>query len=468
MLKLGRRDRNRALKGASHAWKRVRGLADRTAHQLQHQTKSLKTAGRRAKAHKAADQKAARKIRSTPRHRGLASAARLGSVAPRGRLEAIGWFLLAGVILAWPRSQSPFDWSFLRKGAAAAVIDPSTEVAAADLAEPGRGRAAHSPREIPLRGWKDIFWRTWREFNRDNIPQVAGGVAFFGLLAVFPAMAAFVSLYGLFFDVPTAYAQLNVLSGVVPAAALQLVGEQMIRLAAARHTGLGFAFAISLLLSVWSANAGVKALIVGLNVAFEEREKRNLLKLNLVSLGFTVGLILFLILALGAVVAVPIVLAFIGYKGAALAVLRWPLMLGVAMLGLAALYRFGPSRDSGRWRWVSWGSGFAAVLWLTASLLFSFYVAHFGSYDKTYGSLGAVVGFMTWIWLSTITVLVGAELNSEMEHQTAVDTTTGAPKPMGQRGARVADTLGEPRPPKGVAAPPPAPAPGRGAAQPAA
>jgi membrane protein len=328
--------------------------------------------------------------------------ASIGPDAPRGRLQAVGWFLLAGAILAWSRSRFRFP--------------PEAKALAGAAAEPGHDRAARH-RQIPLKGWKGILWRTWRDFGRDNIFQVAGGVAFFGLLAIFPAIGAFVSLYGLFSDVNQAEAQLRLLQGMLPEGALQLVGDQMIRLAAARHSGLGLAFAVSLLVSLWSANAGIKALIVGLNIAFEEKEKRNLLALNLVSLAFTVGMILFLLAALGAVVATPIILAYVGYKGALLAGLRWPLLLGVSMLGLSALYRYGPSRRQAQWRWVTWGGAFATLLWLTASLLFSFYVAHFGSYNRTYGSLGAVVGFMTWIWISTITVLLGAELDSEIEHQ---------------------------------------------------
>lgn len=317
-----------------------------------------------------------------------------------------------------------------------------------DFAQPGRGRAANSPEQIPLRGWRDILWRTWREFNHDHIPQVAGGVAFFGLLAVFPAIGVFVSLYGLFSNVDIARAQLELLAGVLPEAALQLVGDQMMRLAAARHTGLGIAFVTSLAVSLWSANAGMKALIVGLNIAFEETEKRNLIRLNLISLGFTAGMIMFLLAAFSAVVAGPILLAHIGGEAMVIAVLRWPLLLAIAVAGLAVLYRFGPSRDREKWRWVSWGSAFAALLWLSASLLFSFYVAHFGSYDRTYGSLGAAVGFLTWMWISTITILLGAELNSEIEHQTAVDTTTGRPEVMGLRNAHMADTLGKPAPEK--------------------
>ncbi len=374
-----------------------------------------------------------------------------------GRLEALGWFLAAGVILAWPRERSPFDWSFLKRQ----VTPPKShadEVIAAHQLEPGRGRNAEHPGQIPIRGWKDIFWRAWTEFNRDNIPQVAGGVTFFGLLALFPAMAAFVSLYGLFFDPNTAEQQVRLLNGVLPVEALGFVSEQIKRLAAAHHAGLSFGFISGLLISLWSANAGMKALMVGLNISFEEREKRKFIKLNLISLAFTLGGLVFVILSAGAVIVVPVVLAFVGYQGSALSLLRWPVLLLVAVGAITVLYRYGPSRQLERWRWVTVGSAMAAALWLAASLLFSIYVAHFGNYDKTYGSLGAVIGFLTWIWVSVITILFGAEINSEIEHQTAVDTTTGKSLPMGKRGAYMADTLGAARPKpdaKGKVAKPP-------------
>lgn len=375
-----------------------------------------------------------------------------------GRIEALAWFALAGAILAWPRERSPFHWPEL----SALVrrlkprVDPGAEVTAVEASEPGRGRSARRPEQIPVPGWKDIVWRAWSEFNADNIPQVAGGVAFFGLLAIFPAMAAFVSLYGLVADVETARKQLRLLAGVLPGDALTLIGDQMVRLAEAKHAGLSVAFVIGLLLSIWSANAGMKAMFVGLNVAFEEKEKRNLIRLNLVSLAFTLGMIAFMLLALGAVIVIPAVFAFLGYDGGALPVLRWPLLLVCAVGLLAVLYRYGPSREPERWRWVTWGGALAALLWLAASLLFSLYVSNFAHYDRTYGSLGAVIAFMSWLWVSTICVLFGAEVNAEIEHQTAVDTTTGRPKPLGERGAHMADTLGKPRPPKGVKAKPPA------------
>jgi len=378
------------------------------------------------------------------------------SKTPYGRIEALGWFLTAAVILAWPRERPLIAWSKLSPEALLrqltarleGPVSVEAEVLAAEALEPGHGRAARDPFHIPLRGWQDIFWRTIQEFGADNIPQVAGGVAFFGLLSIFPAMGAFVSLYGLFSDVQMAERQLSLLSGILPDAALQMVGQQMLRLASARHSGLGVAFAVSLLASLWSANAGIKALFSGLNIAFEETEKRNFLKLNLVSLSFTVGALVFLTIAFAAVVAAPIALAYLGYTPGGFAVmnvLRWPLLLLVAVGGITLLYRYGPSRQRERWPWVSWGSVFAAVLWLAVSLLFSVYVAHFGSYDRTYGSLGAAVGFMSWLWISSIAILFGAELNSEIEHQTAHDTTSGAPAPMGQRGAHMADTLGEVR-----------------------
>jgi membrane protein len=289
----------------------------------------------------------------------------------------------------------------------------------------GRGLGARSPAAIPLPGWKDIAVRTWSEFNNDRITQVAGGVAFFALLAVFPALAAFVSLYGMFGDVGAAEKQLSLFSGVLPHDTIKFAAEQMARFAAKGSGQLSFAFVLSLLVSIWSANGAVKALFDGLNVAYEQHEKRGIVRLNLTSLLFTVGGLVFVIAALSAVVVTPIALAFFGYRYGLgwLDLLRWPGMLAAAVVALSVLYRYGPSRRRPRWRWITWGGAVAAVLWLLASMGFSFYVGAFAHYDRTYGSLGAVVAFMTWIWLSSIIVLAGAELNSEIEAQSAVDTT---------------------------------------------
>jgi membrane protein len=182
-----------------------------------------------------------------------------------------------------------------------------------------------------------------------------------------------------------------------------------------------------------------------LNLVNKEPEKRSFIKLNAISLAFTLAVIIFVLLALGAMVVLPIILNYLGIAAAAelaTKILRWPALLIMVMFGLALVYRYGPSRAKPRWRWITWGSAFAAIGWLAVSILFSWYAANFGSYNKTYGSLGAVIGFMIWIWLSIIVILLGAELNVEMEHQSARDTTAGAAKPMVSRGAKMADTLG--------------------------
>ncbi len=383
-----------------------------------------------------------------------------------GRLEAAAFFAGAGALIALAVVQRVGGRGAVQSGASG---DPALtarvrwgdfvdilsahptsraerEVRRAERSEPERGRAAASPAGIPPRGWRDVLARTWGEFARDRILSVAAGVTFFTLLSLFPAIAAFVSLYGLFADVHQAEKQLALLRGVVPPEIIAFLGKEMLRIADGRSGGLGLAFAVSLLISLWSANGAVKALFDGLNVAYEEKERRNFLKLNLVSLAFTLGAFAFLAVTLAAVVVTPIVFHLLyldRLPGAWLAELRWPVLLLMAVGGISMVYRYGPSRRLPRWRWINWGAAIAALLWVAASLLFSWYVASFAHFDKTYGSLGAVVGFMTWIWYSTIIVLFGAELNSELEHQTAVDTTVGTPRLMGARGATMADTLGK-------------------------
>jgi membrane protein len=274
---------------------------------------------------------------------------------------------------------------------------------------------------------------------------VARSIAFSGMLALFPALGAFVSIYGLFADVQTARDHLSDLTGVVPAEAMTLIGDQMVRLATASEANLGFAFVFGVLLSIWSANGGMKALFKGLNVAYEEKESRGFIKLNLVSLAFTIGTVLFLAMAMAALVALPVALKLLRVDAGAVALsqLRWPMLLLVTSLFLSMLYRYGPSRRKPKWRWVTPGGVAAAVLWMGGSALFSWYLTNFANYDATYGSLGAVFGFMVWLWLSSTVVLIGAELNAEIEHQTAEDSTTGAAKPLGARGAAMADTVGE-------------------------
>ncbi|SCY31466.1 membrane protein [Microvirga guangxiensis] len=311
--------------------------------------------------------------------------------------------------------------------------------------EGGRGREAETPTEIPARGWKDILWRTYEEFGKDRVTSVAAGVTYYALLAIFPAIAALVSIYGLFADPGTIQEHLNTMSGVLPGGALEIIGEQVTRIASQGGGALGFSFIFGLGLSLWSANAGMKAVFDALNIVNDEEEKRSFIALNLTSLSFTFGAILFILFALGGIVVLPIVLNFIGLGEGTewlVSLLRWPVLLVGVTLGLSLIYRFGPSRDKAEWRWVTPGGIVAAVLWVAVSMLFSWYVANFGSYNETYGSLGAVIGFMTWIWLSSIVVLLGAEINAEMEHQTVKDTTEGVHQPMGARGAKMADTVG--------------------------
>jgi membrane protein len=311
--------------------------------------------------------------------------------------------------------------------------------------EKGRGRSADTPTEIPARGWKDILWRTYEEFNKDRVMSVAAGVTYYALLALFPAIAALVSIYGLFADPGTIQDHLNTLSGVLPGGALDIIREQVTRIASQGSGKLGFGFVFGLGLSLWSSNAGMKAIFDALNIVYGEEEKRSFIKLNVLSLSFTLGAIAFILIALAGIIVLPIALNFIGLGSGTewlVSIARWPILLIGIVVGLSLIYRFGPSRDKAEWRWVTPGGIVAAVLWLAVSMLFSWYVANFGSYNETYGSLGAVIGFMTWIWLSTTVVLLGAEINAEMEHQTAKDTTEGAHQPMGARGAQMADTVG--------------------------
>lgn len=221
--------------------------------------------------------------------------------------------------------------------------------------------------------------------------------------------------------------------------------EQLTRVATKGSQTLGTTFAIGLATSLWSANAAMKSLFDTLNIVHGEEEKRGFVTLNLISLGFTIGGVLFVVAALSFIIAVPIVLKYVGLSNAGDALLRigrWPAMYLILTFALAVIYRYGPSREAPRWRWITWGSAMAALAWLAVSGLFSWYAANFGNFNATYGSLGAIVGFMTWLWISAIVILLGAELDAEMEHQTARDTTTGRPKPMGVRGAQMADTVG--------------------------
>jgi membrane protein len=342
------------------------------------------------------------------------------------------------VAFAWPDDRPP---SRDRSGTGAeSPSDGTTEV--------DRGRQAASPMEIPTRGWKDVLWRTYEQVGEDRLLAVAAGVVFYGLLALFPAITALVSSYALFADPKTISDHLSFVADTLPAGTFTIVREQVERVLSKGETKLGFAFGLSLLLSLWSANGGVKAIIDALNVVYDEKEERGVFKLNIVSLAFTLGGLIAILMAIGLVVAAPLAMSFIGLGQIGELMLRygrWPALAVIILVGLAVLYRFAPSRRAPKWEWVSVGSVLAAAAWLLGSAALSYYLANFAGYDATYGSLGAAIGLMMWMWMSTIVILVGAELNSELEHQTAMDSTTGSGMPPGLRGAKVADTLGGPR-----------------------
>jgi membrane protein len=308
-----------------------------------------------------------------------------------------------------------------------------------------RGRLSESPSEIPARGWKDILWRVYDGISEDRILANAAGVTFYALLALFPAIAALVSIYGLFADPAAIVSHLDAISGFAPGGAIDVLRDQLTRLAAQGNTTLGISFLIGLVVSLWSANSGIKALFDALNVVYEEKEERSFIKLNAVTLCFTIATIVFLLIALAGMIAFPVAANYLPLPGVTALILKfapWPILLVLIALALALIYRYGPSRTEPKWQWVTPGSAFAAIAWLAASALFSWYAASFGNFNKTYGSLGAIIGFMTWMWLSIIVVLVGGKLNAEIEHQTTRESTSGPPKPLGRRGARMADTIG--------------------------
>jgi membrane protein len=371
-----------------------------------------------------------------------------------GIWPTLGYAALAAIVLAIPnkrpgdRSQ-PADRGRPASGAMGTTrsTDEPRQVPHARAQEPGRGRHAAAPWEIPWAGWKDILWRTYQQINEDRVLAVAAGVVFYGLLAIFPAITAVVSLYGLFAKASTINEHLSLVAGLLPGGAVDIVQEQVNRLVSKGDAKLGFGFIFGLGVALWSANAGMKAIIDALNVVYDEKEKRGFIKLNLVSLAFTLAALASVLLAVGAVVILPLILGYIGLSDMSsllLRLLRWPVLLALIIVGLAGLYRYGPSRKEPRWQWLTVGSVFAAVAWIVSSALLSWYLANFANYDATYGSLGAAIGLMMWMWISAIVILLGAELNAEIEHQTAKDSTVHGDKPLGGRGAAMADTVGAP------------------------
>jgi membrane protein len=323
--------------------------------------------------------------------------------------------------------------------------DGSSQQAEAGDRVDDRGRQASTPSEIPLRGWKDILVRVYENISKHRVLALAAGITYYSILAIFPAIAALVALYGLFSDPATIAKHLDQAAGFLPGGAIDIAREQLTRLTSKGTQTLGATFLIGLGTSLWSANAAMKSLFDTLNIVHDEDDKRGFFKLNAISLGFTIGGVVFILAALSSIVIIPVAVQFVGLSGLGdllLRVGRWPAMYIVLTLALAVIYRYGPDRETARWRWITWGSAIAALLWIVVSGFFSFYAANFGKFNETYGSLGAVIGFMTWLWISAIVILLGAEIDAEMEHQTSRDTTIGSSQPLGARGARMADTVG--------------------------
>ena len=315
------------------------------------------------------------------------------------------------------------------------------------IEDSGLGRNADGPQQIPAAGWKDVLLRTYREINDDRVTLIAAAVTYYLLLSLFPTITAFVSIYGLFADPPTVSEHINLLAAVVPEGGMAIIKEQLTKLTSTGGTTLGIALLTSVAIALWSASSGIKTMFEAMNVAYDEREERNFFVLNGTALLFTFAGIVGAMLMIAAAVLVPAVLAFIGLGES----FEWLLRIGsyvllalVLVLGLAALYRFGPSRQQAKWRWVSPGAALATVIILVVSLLFSWYAANFGNYDATYGSLGGLIALLTWMWISVTAVIIGAELNSEGERQTRRDSTAGPDSPLGYRDAVAADTVGEP------------------------
>ena len=304
------------------------------------------------------------------------------------------------------------------------------------------GRDAEDPTEIPWPGWKAVLRRTASEMISDRISLVAAGCAFFAMLALFPAITMLILIYGLVFDPVTVEPQLSQLAQLLPPEGFRLISDRVHMLVSQPSQRLGIGLVISLAVTFWSSATGTKGLLSALNLAYEENERRSFLRFQATAFLMTLAAMLAAVVGLAMLVGLPALFAYLGLSAYASLLIRSATLLVLlvfVLVALSLLYRFGPSRRPARWQWVTPGSLLATLLWVVASALFSLYVGRIASYDLTYGPLGAMVGVMMWFYVSVYVVLLGAELNAELELQTVRDSTEGAPKPMGQRGAYVAD-----------------------------
>ncbi len=328
--------------------------------------------------------------------------------------------------------------------------EPVSEVLSAAPSQAGReaghGRHADSPKELPKKAWRDVVARVRAEVKGDNVALLAAGVAFYSLLAAVPALVAVISIYGLAANPADVGSQVVDALAAAPREVRDLLSTQMESIAGSAGGSTLFAAVFGILVAVWSASAGIGHLIDALNVAYDEQEGRGFVRRKLVSLAFTIGAVVFVVFALAAIAVLPSLVANTGLGDAAKAIVwvfRWLVLFAGMILGLSILYRYGPDRDEPRWRWTSPGAILAALLWVGGSFLFSLYTANLGKFNDTYGSLGAIVVAMLWLFLTAAAVIVGAELNAELERQTLKDTTEGPSQPLGRRDAYAADTVGK-------------------------
>ena len=306
------------------------------------------------------------------------------------------------------------------------------------------GLQADKPSEIPKRGWMQIVKRAWKEAKKDAVPLLAAGVAFYAFLALVPTLIALVLLYGLVSSPAQVQEQVESFGSALPSEVEELLETQMNSLVETSDRALGIGLIIALLLALWSASGGISNLITALNVAYDEEDERGFIKSRLLALGLTLGAIVFMVLAVALVAALPVLLDALDLPGWLKALVqagRWLGLVIAVIVALAILYRLGPDRDAPKIRWLSVGAIVATVLWVIGSVGFSLYVDNFGSYGKTYGTLAGVVVLLLWLWLSSYAALLGAEVNAEMEQQTIKDSTTGEPEPLGQRDAVKADSI---------------------------
>ncbi len=318
----------------------------------------------------------------------------------------------------------------------------STPVGAFD---DGHGRMADSPTEVPAQGWKDVLVRAKAEVKDDRVPMLSAAIAFYALLAFVPGLIALVSLYGLVADPADVERQVSSWLRAAPSDVRNLVTDQLTNITTNAGTGTGVAVVLGIVFALWSASSGMAHLVEATNIAYDETETRNIVQRRALALLLTIGAIAFVLATVGVITVLPALLdrADVGTAGKIfVGVLRWLLLPVGMMVALSVIYRYAPDRDEPRWRWTSPGALVATLIWLGASALFAVYTSNFGKYDKTYGSLGAVVVLMLWLFITALCVIIGAELNAEFERQTTKDSTIGPQRPMGSRDAEAADTLG--------------------------